>query len=208
MSVENFILSSAIIGFLAFLGDFIITFIFGYLKEDYSFIEDTMSELGNRKSKFKTIFRMWWIVWGICIITFGIGFGFYYYNPLYEGIILATAILISVFGFGAGIVAGIFPEDSKGEKESISGKIHGIFAGIGFLTLLVVPSILGSISDRIFLAVSVIAQILGVICFALFMLSKNPKISKSGLWQRLFLLVYYSYLTIYAFFMFINPEMG
>jgi hypothetical protein len=208
MNVENFILISAILGFIAFFGDFILTFIFGFFKEDYSFFEDTMSELGNRESRFKTFFRIWWIVWGICIIIFGIGFGFYYYDSLYEIIIITTVILISIFGFGAGIVVGIFPEDPKGEQESISGKLHGIFAGIGFIAILVVPSVLGSVSDKIFLAVSVIVQIFSVIFFILFILSKYPKIGKSGLWQRLFLLTNYCYLIIYAFFMFINPDMG
>ena len=205
MSVEDFVLISAIFAIFAFLGDFIITFILGYFQDNYSHIEDTMSELGNKESRFKTILSIWWFIWGVSLMTFSFGLISHTYLPIWGGHILTAAILIFIFGFGAGNVAGLFPEDPKGEEESVSGKIHGIFGGLGYLALLAIPSVLATISGEWFLVISIVVQILGFVFFILFMLSKNPKIGKSGLWQRLFLFTYYSYMTVIAVMMIIHP---
>ena len=52
--------------------------------------------------------------------------------------IIHTAFVLSMmsFGIGAGIISGIFPEDPKGEPETVHGKIHGISAGLGSIGLL------------------------------------------------------------------------
>ncbi len=205
MSVEVFILISAILAIFAFLGDFIITFILGYFQDNYSHIEDTMSELGNKESRFKTILSIWWFIWGVSLMIFSFGLISHYYMPTGDGHVLTVAILIFIFGFGAGNVAGLFPEDSKGKEESVSGKIHGIFGGLGYLALLTIPSILAIISVGWFLAISIVVQISGIGFFTLFLLSKNPKIGKSGLWQRLFLFNYYSYMIIIAVIMIVYP---
>jgi MFS family permease len=206
MSVEDFVLISAILVIFALLGDFIITFILGYFQDNYSHVEDTMSELGNKESRFKTILSIWWFIWGLSLIIFSIGFISHAYMPFMGGyVVLTVAILIFIFGFGAGNVAGLFPEDPKGEEESVSGKIHGIFAGLGYLALLTIPSILATISGEWFLAISIVVQILGIVFFTLFLLSKNPKIGKSGLWQRLFLFNYYLYMIIIAVIMIVYP---
>ncbi len=205
MSVEDFVLISAILALFALLGDFIITFILGYFQDNYSHIEDTMSELGNKESRFKTILSIWWFIWGGSLMIFSIGFIIHAYNSVISGHVITAAILIFIFGFGAGIVAGLFPEDPKGEEESVSGKIHGIFGGLGYLALLAIPSILANISGEWFLAISIVVQILGVGSFTLFLLSKNPKIGKSGLWQRLFLFNYYVYMIIIAVIMIVYP---
>lgn len=205
MSVEDFVLISAILAIFALIGDFIITFILGFFQDNYSHIEDTMSELGNKESRFKTILSIWWFIWGMSLIIFSFGLISYTYMPISRGHILTVAILISIFGFGAGNVAGLFPEDPKGKEESVSGKIHGIFAGLGYLALLAIPSILATITGEWFLVISIVVQILGIGFFTLFILSKNPKIGKSGLWQRLFLFNYYSYMIIMAVIMIVHP---
>lgn len=43
------------------------------------------------------------------------------------------------FGFGVGIVAGLFPEDAAGTEETPTGKVHGIGSGLGFMLLLLTP---------------------------------------------------------------------
>ena len=143
---------------------------------------------------------------GAFLMIFSFGLISHAYMPIMGGgFVLTAAILIFIFGFGAGNVAGLFPEDPKGEEESVSGKIHGIFGGLGYLALLAIPSILANISGEWFLAISIVVQILGVVFFTLFLLSKNPKIGKSGLWQRLFLFNYYSYMIIIAVIMIVHP---
>lgn len=205
MSEEVFILISAILAIFAFLGDFTITFILGYFQDNYSHVEDTMSELGNKESRFKTILSIWWFIWGVSLMTFSFGLISHAYMSIWGGHVLTAAILIFIFGFGAGNVAGLFPEDPKGKEETVSGKIHGIFGGLGYLALLTIPSILAGISGEWFLAISIVVQILGIGFFTLFILSKNPKIGKSGLWQRLFLFNYYSYMIIIAVIMMVYP---
>ena len=44
-----------------------------------------------------------------------------------------------MFGIGAGVIAGIFPEDTRGVEETVSGKIHGIFSGLRFIILIMNP---------------------------------------------------------------------
>ncbi|MHA1417957.1 MAG: DUF998 domain-containing protein [Candidatus Heimdallarchaeaceae archaeon] len=202
--IEVFILISAILAIFAFLGDFIITSILGHFQENYSHIEDTMSELGNKESRFKNILSIWWFIWGVILMIFSIGL-LCAILP-YFAYMLPISIAIFIFGFGAGCVAGLFPEDSKGIEESVSGKIHGIFGGLGFLALLTTPIcfvVMGG--GDWFGVISIIVLILGIGFFTLFMLSKNPKIGKSGLWQRLFLFNYYLYMIVIAVVIMIHP---
>ena len=202
---DFFIPFSAILGMTAFAGDFIITILFGCFYPKYSHLEDTMSELGNRESRFRLAMTIWWIIFGCFFILFALGFGFA--TGFANGVIIALVVLIVFFGLGAGIIAGYFPLDPKGAEESISAKIHGIAAGLGFLALTVVPGVaLGyftyNLRPGIFIT-AIVCQVLAVVFLVLFILSERPQFPLSGLWQRLFLLSTYSFLFLLAILMLI-----
>lgn len=198
MGSDIFISIAASLGILACLGDFLITFILGSFYPNYSHIEDTMSEIGCKKSPFTRIFTFWWIFWGISFVIFSCGFVLDSFFLESRGISIAGAILIAIFGIGAGVVSGLYPADQKGQEESTSGKIHGISGGLGYLALLILPSVLVTAMGSWMLIISIITQIAGIIFFFLFLRTKKPKFKRSGLWQRLFLFNYYCYIVIIA----------
>jgi ABC-type Mn2+/Zn2+ transport system permease subunit len=70
-------------------------------------------------------------------VCFGIGQGLQFQNLTWAHWIYLWGIV--AFGIGAGIIAGIFPEDTRGVEETVSGKIHGIFSGLGFIFLILNP---------------------------------------------------------------------
>ena len=186
------------------MGDFIITIVLGFFHPNYNPLKDTMSELGNKESRFRLVMAIWWVIFGIFFVLFALGFGFA--TDFANGAVIALIVLIAFFGLGAGIIAGCFPLDPKGaEEESTSAKIHGIGAGLGFIFLTVVPGVaLGyfsfSSSPGIFIT-AIICQVLALIFLVLFLLSERPQVTLSGLWQRLFLLSTYSFLFLLAILM-------
>ncbi|MBD3191138.1 MAG: DUF998 domain-containing protein [Candidatus Heimdallarchaeota archaeon] len=203
MFKDIFIPFTAIVGMIAFLGDFLITIIVGFFYPNYSHIKDTMSELGNRESPFRLVMTIWWIIFGCFFVLFALGFGFA--TDFTNRYIITLVVLISTFGLGAGIIAGYFPLDPRGAEESPSAKIHGIAAGIGFIGLAIVPGLsLGYFKDSsnpgIFIC-AIICQILSALFLVLFLLSENPKVPFSGLWQRLFLLSNYAFLFLLGILM-------
>ena len=95
-------------------------------------------------------------------------------------------------------MAGIFPEDPKGISETISGKIHGIASGIGFIFLILNPLWAIWIAEfRDLRYVNMMLFVLAVLTFILFMISENIDsdiLRYTGLFQRLNLTILYGHL--------------
>lgn len=164
-----------------------------------------MSELGTSKSPVAEWISVWWVVYGILLVIYAIGFG---KSLHFSGIpIKLITIAIIIFGVGAGIGAGIFPADPDGKETTLSGKIHGISAGMGFLAIVFLPLISLTLFKKqahpnLFL-VLVLIQIAGLLFFFLFLTSGKTSLRQgilgySGLWQRLFLLNYYTFFIMIA----------
>lgn len=110
------------------------------------------------------------------------------YHVLYCGNII-------IFGIGS-IVAGIFPEDVAGEKESMDGKIHGIASGLGFLLLGINPLLVIWIEElnNVYI-VNIGLFVLATIFFILFLVSEKIEegwLKYTGLFQRLNMVVLYT----------------
>lgn len=207
----NFSKISAIACFIACAGDFLITIILGCFYPGYNHLEFVMSELATAKSPVAIWISIWWIIYGILIIVFGIGFG--KTLNLKNTLAKLSMGLIILFGIGAGIGAGIFPYSSIVQEATISGRIHDISSSIGFIAILFLPII----SLKLFLnknirgmsVLSVIIQIIGLTSFVVFIISensfyKNSILGYSGLWQRLFLLNYYVYFLTVSYKIFLK----
>ena len=187
-----------LIGIIAMAGDFIVPTILSRRYPGYNPLYDVISELGSSKSPVRTWLSTWLIVLGVLLTLFGVGQAsrfetFTWAHGLYIGGILG-------FGIGAGIIAGIFPEDPHGAAETVSGKIHGIFGGLGFLMLLLNPLWALKIDEFNGLeTTNLILFVVGAASFGLFLASERRDtgiLGMSGLWQRLYLLFVYGALFI------------
>ena len=191
---DTFFNTILLLGFTAVIGDFIIPTVISRRYPNYSQLHDTISTLGTNESPVKKPTSRWLVALGLLLICFGIGQSLQFIDHTWKHLLYIWGII--AFGVGAGIMAGVYPEDPKGMEETNTGKIHGISAGLGFMFLLLNPMLALGIDEFnglewfncIFFAV-------GVITFILFIVSgkkRNGILALSGLWQRFNLLAVYS----------------
>jgi hypothetical protein len=205
MAKRQFILAAAVAGLVAFAGDFLVTVVLGFFYPDYDHLKLVMSELGTPASPVAVWMGSWWVVFGILFVLFAMGFA----AAFAEGkkSVVVVALLIGLFGLGAGIGAGLFPMDLVGAEPTPSGGLHDAFAGAGFFAIAFVPLVSLAVFPRrrapgmAWLSTGVF--VLGLAAFALFVVSEDAPstsgvLSYTGLWQRLFLLIHYAYLGVIA----------
>ncbi len=200
---DRFIVVASIAGLLASVGDFLVPLILGFFYPGYSHLKLVMSELGASQSPVAVWINSWWIVFGILFIIFAIGFK-EAFTAKRKSVVM-VALLIMLFGLGAGIGAGLFPMEPGGAETTLTGKLHGICAGTGSLAIMFVPLVSLTLfprkrSPRLYwLSVGVFVS--GLAFFVLFVVSEDISsavsfLSYAGLWQRLFLLNHYFYLGV------------
>jgi hypothetical protein len=205
---SQFIVVAATAGLVAFVGDFLVTIVLGFLYPDYNHLKLVMSVLGAPGSPVAVWIGLWWVVFGILFIAFAVGFAMVFASG--KKLALIAALLIALFGLGAGVGAGLFPMDPVGAEATLAGELHDVFAGMGFFAIAFVPlvSLFAFRHKRVpgmtWLSVGVF--VLGLVSFALFIISEDVTatggvLSYTGLWQRLFLLIHYAYLGVIAVLM-------
>ena len=196
---------AAIAGMIAFAGDFLVTIVLGFFYPHYNHLQLVMSELGTSQSPVAFWVGLWWVVFGILVVAFAVGLAAAFGSGSRWGLIAAS--LIALFGLGAGVAAGVFPMDSAGEETTIAGGLHDALAGMGFCAIALVPLVsLAVFRRKGALAMawfSIGAFALGLAVFVLFIISEDAPssagiLSYVGLWQRLFLLIHYTYLGVTA----------
>ena len=181
----------------AALADLLIPVILGLKYPGYSHFRDTISTLGTKESPVKKQESLNIILVGILFIAFAFGQRFAFKIIEWSH----NFYVYGIFAFGIGcILAGIFPEDPKGVKESVSGRIHGIASGIGF-TLLILNPLWAAFIDVFakYRGLNIFLFGVGIATFAIFILSKNREaglLKYSGLFQRLNLIVLYGCLVL------------
>ena len=186
-----------LIGSIAVIGDFLIPALISRGYPNYCHLRNTISTLGTNKSPVKKQASIWLISLGTLFIIFGIGQNFLFNDLSWKHYLYIWGII--AFGIGAGIIAGIYPEDSKGVKETKNGKIHGIGAGFGFVFLLFNPlNAIWIYEFRDLKTFNIIIFISGILSFIVFVFSKNNKglFGLSGLWQRINLVILYLHLVL------------
>jgi hypothetical protein len=202
---SQLIVVAAVAGLMAFIGDFLVTFVLGFFYLDYNHLELVMSELGTSQSPVAFWVGLWWVVFGILIVVFAVGFATSVASGNRWG--LVAAVLIALFGLGAGVAAGVFPMDSAGEGATVAGGLHDALAGTGFCAIALVPLASLAVFRRRGTPATtwfpVGAFVLGLAVFVLFVASEDVPASAgvlayTGLWQRLFLLIHYAYLSVIA----------
>ena len=114
---------------------------------NYQWKKMAMSVLGSPESPVKYIYRfcLIWLGFVLCVLSYS-----YYQNV--KQVSFPISIMLFVFilfsAIEAGILSGIFNVNENKEVLSVSSIIHGIGAGIGFMLLLFVPSLLSIIEFK------------------------------------------------------------
>jgi hypothetical protein len=165
-----------------------------------------MSSLGSSASPVSDIISILWIVLGILMIMFAFGFRAAY-SPGDKYVKIVFWLLI-LYGLGEGLGSGLFKADRVSGSYTKSFIVHDIMGGAGVVAILILPLIVQKIkpffSSRGFIRYSCITLILGMLFLVLFSFrfvgnENNLLVRYKGLWQRLFILVYYIYLVTIAF---------
>lgn len=189
---------------IAIVGDFVVAYVLAAFYPGYSHMKQVMSVLGNPNSPVSLLYSGWLVTLGILLCISSLNF-YSTYAGTSRGYAMTGAILIVVFGVGAGILSGIFRVDDGDVVESMAAKIHGIAAGIGFMLLMFVPLIVGMLSFKqgfgLLGWISMASFILSIVFFALFIMSDKESfegtvIGLAGLWQRLSLASMYTALLL------------
>jgi Protein of unknown function (DUF998) len=204
----DYIIISAVACIIACIGEFVFIFILGAYYPGYSHLKDTMSALGASSSPVSNEISLWWVIMGVSFIFFGTGF-----KKAFTGkgryVNIASWVII-LYGFGEGIGSGAFKADHVADGLTISEIIHDILGGIGITAILLFPLIMQKVITKnempIFYRMSRIVFISGIITIFLFVFRYSSDENNffeiyKGLWQRLFMLNTYVYLTTIAILM-------
>lgn len=181
-----------IILFVAAFADLLVPVVLGLKYPGYNHFLDTISILGAKGSPVKKQENLNLVMIGILLIVFSFLQRLAFTSSVWSHSLYTLGII--VFGIGC-IVAGIFPGRAKGVGENFSGKIHDIASGTGFIFFLFSP-LWASFIDVFakYRAFNIIFFTIGIVSFALFILSENKEtglLKYTGLFQRLNLLVLY-----------------
>ncbi|MCX6332871.1 MAG: DUF998 domain-containing protein [Bacteroidia bacterium] len=205
---SQYIIVSAIACIVVCITEFVTLFIFGAFYPGYDHLKDTMSTLGASVSPVAHEVSLWWVIMGLLLIFFGTGFRKAFSEKGFFARVAAW--LIMLYGFGEGIGSGAFKANHIENGLTISLIFHDILGGIGVTAILLLPLIMQKVVTRNenpgFYRMSRIIFITGIITVSLFLFRYLPNENNfltvyKGLWQRLFMLNTYIYLTTIAVLM-------
>jgi len=181
----------------AICADLVIPLFLGTRYPGYHHFRDTISTLGTTGSPVQKYQCATLILVGILWLVFAVGQAFSFQTIRWSHAVFLVGIIL--FGVGS-ILAGIFPEDPAGIEETMSGKIHGIASGLGFLFLILNP--LWAVWIDEFAQLKVMNGVmfpLAILTFVLFIISEHHTtgiLQYTGLFQRLNLCVLYLHLLL------------
>jgi len=168
---------------LLFAGDMAVPFALGPSYPDYSHLHDTLSTLGSPNSPVAALTGAWLVLFGVVLTALSI----VEWRLAAPGRRAAAYCLgLLAFAVGAGIVAGLFPEDALGTAETVSGKVHGVGAGLGSIGLLVGLVFGAGLLRGQARILAYALALLAWVSFAVFLSTKAPG-AYAGLWQKMYL---------------------
>lgn len=201
---QTLIALSVIACCIACVGDFVVLFVFGSQYPGYSQLYSTMSSLGASSSPVSFIVSAWWIMLGLLFFVFAFGFRLAF-SPANKYVNLAFWLII-IYGVGEGLGSGVFKADHSEGLLTVSAIIHDILGGIGVTAIICLPLVMQKIIPRStnpgFHLLSKFIFVIGLLLLLLFIMRFTTEgettswLNMKGLWQRLFVFVYYVYLLI------------
>ena len=204
----DYITLSALAGILAILIDIVSMFTYGFLRLGYNSMNETVSSLGSSGSLMSTQISAIWIIVGVLLILFGLGFRKAFSEK--GRFAIGASWLIILYGFGEGIGSGIFRADRIANSPTILGVIHEILGSMGVIAILFLPLVMQKVITKkenpLLQIVSIIVFVLGAVFMVFFLFrfstdGNNFFYLYKGLWQRLFILITSIYLLSIALFM-------
>ena len=188
----------ALIGIAACLGDLCMTHILGTWYPGYKPLLQPMSDLGDDGSPVAQIASAWWVIMGLMFIAFG--YGFYRAFSDYGKPAKMAALMLALYGLGEGLGSGLVPGYPGGAFRTPGSIVHNLLGGVGVTAAFLLPFFIMKICStqrrQGLYWYSWFTTVPGILFFILFSVSTfyHPEgnwIVYTGLWQRLFMLVYY-----------------
>lgn len=189
---------------IAAAGDLVVPFVLAPFVENYSHKTMVLSSLGNKSRPVHIIYNTWLAIAGILFAVGAIAL-YREFSPVSKGLTTGLTVCVLAFGLLACLLSAFFPVGETKERTTLSAKIHGIGAVLGFLLLVISPLLLGIISFRSgnagFGVFSTAMFVLAFICYALLAMADKPQFADTpvaweGVWEHLCLL--FAYLPIIA----------
>lgn len=162
---------SGIAGCMVDLGG---TFILGDRIDGYNQLKHTMSQMGILSSPVANEKAICWIAMGFLLILFAVGIRLAYAeNKEFAGI---ASWLIILYGFGEGMISGIFPADKAGEVHTWAGIVHNAIGGVGVIAIMIFPLVMRRIIPDLIKLSTIVFFIgaAGVILFSIGRLVSAP----------------------------------
>jgi hypothetical protein len=198
---KSLITITALAGITGCLVDLGGIFILGDQIDGYHQLKQPMSQMGVLSSPVAKEIALCWIAMGILLILFGSGIRFIYEDrKKMAGI---ASLLVILYGFGEGIISGIFPADKAGEVLTWTGIVHNGISGIGVMAIMVFPLVMRRVIPDL-AKISMIVFYIGAASVMLFGIGRlvsapdNFLAVYKGTWQRLYVMDYYVYIMIIA----------
>ena len=198
----SLIVAGSVAALIACVGDLVVPFLLARHYPGYSHLRDVESLLGAADSPVARWMNLWWISFGTLIMLFAVSFGLAFSD---RGPAAAALIAeLALFGVLAGIAAGIFPMDVGGQV-TLSGRLHHLLAGAGFLATLLAPGtsmlLFRPGGHMMMFLIATVTQVVGLVTCVLYLASEGSTagvLRFVGLWQRLFLLNCYVFVSALA----------
>jgi hypothetical protein len=201
---KQWIIVSSVFCLLVCIADLLMLYFLGKQYPGYNQLTDTISSLGASASPVGSIQSAWWIIIGIVFINFAICFGTVFSEFGMKSAVAAW--LIALYGLGEGLGSGLFRADHVDNLPTLSATIHNIMGGIGVMAILILPLVMQKIFKKekhnALFVFSWVIFVLGILTSFLFLFryfGNNILSLYKGLWQRMTLIVFYSYLGVIAF---------
>ncbi len=190
---------TSIIGILACLGDLAMTYLLASWWPGYRSLYRPMSDLGDPGSPVIRITSTWWVIMGLMFIIFAYGF---YRTFSHRGSPARMAAwMIALYGIGEGLGSGLVPGTPGVAFTTLASIVHNILGGVGVTAAIFLPFAVMKIYARSacfywYGWLTSAAECLSLVLFGISALyhPEGGWISYTGLWQRLFMLIYYLFI--------------
>jgi hypothetical protein len=191
---------SATIGILACIGDFGMIYFLAARFPGYSHSLQAVSDLEHKSSPVAPLISIGWIIMGVMFIIFG--YGFYKTFHDYGKSAKTAGWMIALYGIGEGILSGLIPGSPGKYLQTTNGVFHSFVGGVGVAGAMLLPFVIVKLFNAAKSSgmywISSLVTVSGFLFFILFAISNfyQPQghwISLLGLWQRLYMLMYFLY---------------
>ncbi len=203
LSAKNIVvILGAVAGIAGCMVDIVGTFIFSARVGGYDAMTSSMSQLGVSSSPVAAQIAVWWIVMGLLLMCFGATFRLAF--PATSRDATIATWLIIVYAVGEGLGSALLPADKAGTAHTWIGLLHDLLGELGVISMMIFPLFMIKIRPdlRVFYRIIFVSGFAFVILFSLGRLMahhENSIVLYKGLWQRMYMIVYYLGLIVTAY---------